>query len=197
MARTIVMGDPTYFSVLGGANPHTRNVLGMRKRVDADRARRQWHALARALSAHGVEVCVIEPHYHGDTVWCSFGAKREHLLTYLDGLGDAAHERVRAEFGANLIALSDRDANLYPANAFQTELEGTLYIFMPRGVSDELIGTVCERGVEPVPCDVSEFLAKGGGSIKCMILDLGPREQQPASGASFRAERSYRRVFGG
>jgi N-dimethylarginine dimethylaminohydrolase len=326
MARTILMGDPTYFSVLGGANPHTRNVLGMRKRVDADRARRQWHALARALSAHGVEVCVIEPHqwlsglvypanagflwpldgagpktfhlahllptraaerevyrpfiaalgydtheitahfegeadffpagrfmifthgrverqrfiprlglppwrrvygfrseigaldelrrivtdreilplelrleahYHGDTVVCSFGAKREHLLAYLGGLTGAARERVRAEFGADLIALSDRDAALYAANAFQTELEGTLYIFMPRGVSDELIGAVRERGVEPVLCDASEFLAKGGGSIKCMILDLGPREQQPAAGANFRVERSYQRLFGG
>ncbi|HEX4211537.1 MAG TPA: hypothetical protein VHY56_14155, partial [Candidatus Binataceae bacterium] len=56
------MGDPTHFSVLGGANPHTRNVVGMRKAVDAERARRQWHQLARTLVAHGVEVCVIEPH---------------------------------------------------------------------------------------------------------------------------------------
>src|SRR5579864_8711811 len=62
MPRTILMGDPTYFSVLGGANPHTRNVLGVRKSVNADRARAQWHGLARALIAHGTEVCVIEPH---------------------------------------------------------------------------------------------------------------------------------------
>jgi len=39
MPRTVLMGDPTYFSVLGGANPHTRNALGIRKSVDADRAR--------------------------------------------------------------------------------------------------------------------------------------------------------------
>src|SRR5258708_7736668 len=62
MPRTILMGDPTYFSVLGGANPHTRNVLGIRKSVDADLARKQWHQLARALIARGTEVCVIELH---------------------------------------------------------------------------------------------------------------------------------------
>ncbi|MGC1677345.1 MAG: hypothetical protein WA740_07405, partial [Candidatus Binataceae bacterium] len=61
MPRTILMGDPAHFSVQGGANPHTRNALGVRKRVDADRARAQWHALARELVAHGVEVCVLPP----------------------------------------------------------------------------------------------------------------------------------------
>ncbi|MGH7878912.1 MAG: hypothetical protein ACREQD_05390, partial [Candidatus Binataceae bacterium] len=62
MPRTILMGDPAHFSVLGGANPHTRNVLGIRKRVDAERARAQWHALAQTLIRHGVEICVIEAH---------------------------------------------------------------------------------------------------------------------------------------
>lgn len=324
MPRTILMGDPAHFSVLGGANPHTRNALGMRKSVDPVRARRQWHSLARALVEHGVEVCVIEPHerltglvypanagflyplegagpkrfhlshllptraaerevyrpfiesmgyetraiaapfegeadffpagrfmifthgkverqrfvarfgippwkrvygfrsdlgaiselkdavggrdilplelrleahYHGDTVFCSFGPAREFLLAYLDGLTGAARERVRAEFGANLIALGREDAELYAANAFQTDFEGRLYLFLPRGVSDSLLGRLGERGVEPVLCDASEFLAKGGGSIKCMILDLGPRDEQPASGSGFRAARHYERVF--
>ncbi len=56
------MGDPRYFSVKGGANPHTRNILGIRKNVDANRARAQWHAMANALITHGVEVLVVEPH---------------------------------------------------------------------------------------------------------------------------------------
>jgi hypothetical protein len=45
--------------------------------------------------------------------------------------------------------------------------------------------------------NVSEFLAKGGGSIKCMILDLGPTGEQPhdPAAARFRAERSYQRLF--
>ena len=29
------------------------------------------------------------------------------------------------------------------------------------------------RGVTPISVDVSEFLKKGGGSVKCMIGDLG------------------------
>jgi N-dimethylarginine dimethylaminohydrolase len=328
MPRTILMGDPTFFSVLGGANPHTRNVLGIRKSVDPDLARRQWHGLARALIERGTEVCVIEPHhglsglvypanagflyplsaapaeaktfhlarllptraserdvyhpflekmgyrcaevamrfegeadffpagrfmlftygrverqrfvpqlgippwrriygfrseigaidelgpivgnrtvlplelrleshYHGDTVLCSFGPKREFLLAYMDGLMPPARERLRAEFGANVVELSERDAVLYAANSFQIDHEGELYLFMPRGVSGDLIGRVRERGVKPIVVDVSEFLAKGGGSVKCMILDLGPSDEQSDDPAAeeFRSERSYERLF--
>ena len=328
MPRTILMGDPTHFSVLGGANPHTRNQLGMRKSVDADRAREQWHGLARALIAHGTEVCVIEPHpgmsglvypanagflyplegisgsakifclahllptrvrerdiyrpflegmgyrcveaaarfegeadffpagrfmlfthgrverqrfvprlglppwrrvygfrsaagaarevstiardrpilplelrleahYHGDTVLCSFGPNREYLLAYMDGLTAPSRERLRAEFGSNLIELSRPDAERYAANSFQVDYRDKLYLFMPDGVSDGLLAQVRERQVEPVTINVSEFLAKGGGSIKCMILDLGPRQEQPSTpeGAAFRARRAYDAVY--
>lgn len=335
MPRTILMGDPKYFSVLGGANPHTRNFLGLRKKVDAERARRQWHALARALVTRGTEVCVVEPHegltglvypanagflqplaferkveppeirqkafylanllpsrsgerdiyrtfigsmgyqtadiqnrfegeadffpagrftiftygrlekqrfvtrfgippwkriygfrsqreaadelntvapdrpvlalelcqeayYHGDTVLCSFGPKREYLLAYLDGLTPPSRELLRKEFGRNLIAISREDAAIYAANSFQTDYEGRLYLFMPEGVSDKLLGEVRTRSILPVLINVSEFLAKGGGSIKCMILDLGPTTEQPADpdAAKFRQTRSYQYLFG-
>ncbi len=325
MPRTIVMGDPAFFSVLGGANPHTRNMLGMRKRVDVELARRQWHGLARELIEHGAEVCVIEPHqrltglvypanagflyppggdgaktfhlsnllptragerdvyrpfiramgyatadirarfegeadffpagrfmiftwgrierqrfvprlglppwqriygfrsergalgeleqiagarpilaleltleahYHGDTVLCSFGPGREFLLAYLDGLSAEAQTRLRAEFAENLIELSPDDGAMYAANAFQTDFEGRQFLFLPNGVSERLLAQIRERGVDPVVVEASEFLAKGGGSIKCMILDLGPRDEQAAAGAAFRAERSYQRLFG-
>jgi hypothetical protein len=68
---------------------------------------------------------------------------------------------------------------------------------MPEGVSDELLARVRERGVEPVQVDVSEFLAKGGGSVKCMILDLGPSDEQSDEPAvvRFRTERSYEILF--
>ena len=329
------MGDPKYFGVHGGANPHTRNVLGMRRRVNSSLAYRQWHALARALIAHGTEVCVIQPHrqlsglvypanagflyplvsnladgtsspqktfhlahllptrvaerevyrsfiaamgyitqeiqarfegeadffpagpfmifthgvierqrfvprfglppwkriygfrsetaaldelrlitgersvlelelcleahYHGDTVLCSFGAEREFLLAFMAGLTMRSRERLRAEFSNRLIELSESDAALYAANSFQVDKDGRLYLFMPEGISHELIDQIRARSVEPVLINVSEFLAKGGGSIKCMILDLGLRDQQsdlPAA-AAFRAERSYERVFAG
>jgi hypothetical protein len=70
---------------------------------------------------------------------------------------------------------------------------------MPEGISNGLVNDIRSLSVEPVLINVSEFLAKGGGSIKCMILDLGPREEQPSdpAAAAFRAERSYERVFAG
>ena len=328
MPRTILMGDPRYFSVRGGANPHTRNLLGIRKTVDAQRARRQWHAMANTLINHGVEVLIVEPHehlpglvypanagflypldgvpaerktfylanllptraaerdvyrtfirslglaidefqvrfegeadfiptgdwllfthgqverqrfvprfglppwkriygfrsdaaalavltriaagrgilslelcleayYHGDTVLCSFGPKREFVLAYLKGLTAPSADDLRRTFGANLIPLSDADAALYTANSFQVEHEGKLFLFMPQGVSESLCQQVGQRNVKPVLVDVSEFLAKGGGSIKCMILDLGPSGELPSSPAAtaFRADRSYQNLF--
>ena len=322
------MGDPVYFSVKGGANPHTRNILGLKKRVDPERARRQWHTMARTLLAHGAEVLVVEPHehlpglvypanagflyplegspagrkvfhlakllpsrapernvyqsfirslgfltneiearfegeadffpagaymlfthgpierqrfvptiglppwkrvygfrsddralgelgqiavgaqilslelcleahYHGDTVLCSFGPRREFVLAYTDGLTRQSREELRNAFASNLVELQAADAALYAANSFQVEYHGQFYMFMPLGVGDALRQQIRERGVEPVLIDVSEFLAKGGGSIKCMILDLGSAAEQPigAEAASFRAQRSYGQLF--
>ena len=322
------MGDPLYFSVKGGANPHTRNILGLKKRVDPDRARRQWHTMARTLLAHGAEVLVVEPHellpglvypanagflyplegspaaskvfhlanllpsraperdvyrsfirslgfvtneiearfegeadffpagaymlfthgpierqrfvltiglppwkrlygfrsddralgelgriaagaqilslelcleahYHGDTVLCSFGPQREFVLAYMDGLTRQSREELRSAFASNLVELQTADAALYAVNSFQVEYHGKYYLFLPLGVGDALCQQIRERGVEPVLIDVSEFLAKGGGSIKCMILDLGPSAEQPtgAEAASFRTQRSYGQLF--
>jgi N-dimethylarginine dimethylaminohydrolase len=332
MPRTVLMGDPKYFGVHGGANPHTRNVLGIKRRVNPNIAYRQWHSLARAFVAHGTEVCVIqahselsglvypanagflypldfspngpsfsdrffylshllptraaerevyrpfiramgyqthdiqarfegeadffpagrfmlfthgvierqrfvarfgippwkriygfrsetaaldelqvivgerpiielelclEAHYHGDTVLCSFGAEREFLLAHMNGLTMSSRRVLCEAFGNHLIELSEHDAALYAANSFQVDDGGRLYLFMPDGISSQLINEIRSRSVEPVLINVSEFLAKGGGSIKCMILDLGPRDQQRSDPAAvaFRAERSYERVF--
>jgi arginine dihydrolase len=330
MARTILMGDPRYFSVRGGANPHTRNALGMKKKVDPELARRQWHTMARTLMAHGAEVFVVEPHehlpglvypanagflyplqgcaadrktfhlanllptragerdiyrayigslgfaandikarfegeadffpagrymlfthgrverqhfvpalalppwkrvygfrsdagaiaelaaiaadreiialeltleahYHGDTVLCSFGPDRRFLLAYMNGLSGDSRNRLRQAFGADLLEIQEADAAIYAANSFQIEHQGRPSLFMPMGISAQLQSAIRERGAEPVTVDVSEFLAKGGGSIKCMILDLGPAVEQPVSAdsAAFRIRRSYRALFGG
>ena len=255
MPRTILMGDPQYFSVKGGANPHTRNILGLKKRVDPDRARRQWHTMARTLLAHGAEVLVVEPHellpglvypanagflypregipaawkvfhlanllpsraperdvyrsfirslgfvtneiearfegeadffpagaymlfthgpierqrfvltiglppwkrlygfrsddraigelgriaagaqilslelcleahYHGDTVLCSFGPRREFVLAHMDGLTRQSGEELRNAFASNLVELQAADAALYAANSFSGRVSG-------------------------------------------------------------------------
>ncbi len=330
MPRTIVMGNPKYFSVVGGANPHTRNFFGMKKHADPELAREQWHSLAKALIAHGAEVLVIEPHqnlpglvypanagflfplnggnrekktfylsnliatralerniygefvtgmgyetqdiqarfegeadffpagelmmfthgrierqrfrfrigippwkriygfrsegaaywelshgltlptrqilpltlclethYHGDTALCSFGPQRKFLLAYLPGLSEKSRKRLREHFGNRIVELSDQDAACYAANSFQIEHEGKLYLMMPEGVSGDLVMKISELGVEPILVNVSEFLKKGGGSVKCMILDIGPSEEQPQNPAAvaFRDSHKYTNLF--
>jgi N-dimethylarginine dimethylaminohydrolase len=332
MGRLVAMGDPRYFSVRGGANPHTRGRLGLKKRVDPELARLQWHRMARTLIDHGCEVVVIdahphltglvypanagflyplslgslgatpaassvgkrfylanllptragerevyrdfigalgyetreikarfegeadffpageymlftygrieaqrfvphlgfppwrrvygfrsevnalselssivrerpilslelvlETHYHGDTALCSLGPQRRFLMAYLDALSLPSRERLKACFGENLIALSHEDAVRYAANAFQVDHAGKHFLFVPEGLSASLMRRISACGVEPVPVDVSEFMAKGGGSVKCMILDLGPIDEQPADpeAQAFRVRRSY------
>jgi hypothetical protein len=44
---------------------------------------------------------------------------------------------------------------------------------MPEGISPALEEAVQSRGAHVLKVDVSEFKKKGGGSVKCMIGDLG------------------------
>ena len=72
-----------------------------------------------------------------------------------------------------MIELSDADAARYAANSFSLVAGNEARLLMPAGVSQRLLGQVRERGVTPITVDVSEFLKKGGGAVKCMIGDLG------------------------
>jgi hypothetical protein len=64
---------------------------------------------------------------------------------------------------------------------------------MPEGSTAALRAAVRERGVDVVPVDVSEFLEKGGGSVKCMVADLGPLPAEaPPAVHAFRQERLFR-----
>ena len=55
------MGDPSHFSVKGGANPHTRDRWGRKRHVDRERAIAQWHGLRDTLRDLGVQVLVVPP----------------------------------------------------------------------------------------------------------------------------------------
>jgi N-dimethylarginine dimethylaminohydrolase len=116
---------------------------------------------------------VQEAHYHGDTALCAFGPGRAHLLVWRPALGPGGWEQLEAAFPDALVPLSDEDAAVYAANSFTLTHCGDSHLVMPGGVSDRLQALVRERGVQPVVVDVSEFLKKGGGSVKCMIGDLG------------------------
>jgi len=327
--RIVLMGDPTYFSIRAGANPHTRTAWGRRKSVDRTKAIAQWHAFARLLGRCGVRVLVVPPdaaltglvypanagflfpldaatpvtdktfylanllpvrageqpvykhvlercgfrtahlqarcegeadffpvgnrylftygrvetqrfrfrlgvppyervygfrseigalaelqriaagtevvalelcdeaYYHGDTTLCAFGPERHFLLAYLDALMPAAADRLQTLSKDEVTLLSAADAVLYAANSFTLAQDGKYYLFMPAGVSDTLQAQVRERGVEPVVIDVSEFLRKGGGAVKCMVADLGPDDETGLTPEqrAFRRERDYQTLF--
>ena len=316
--RWILMGDPSHFSVKGGANPHTRTRWGTKRHVDRERAIAQWHGLKATLEDLGIKVLVVPPdpdqpglvypanagvmrdvdtplplrrrrfllanllptragekthyrenlnaaglpceelpeswrfegeadffpagglmllthgrlerqrfvptwglppwkrvygfrtdagvapllepwacgremlqleltleaHYHGDTVLAAFGPQREHLLAYRAALSAQGWNALATRFGDHLIELSEEDARCYAANAFTYTPEGQAsesYLILPGGISERLLAQVRERGVTPIVADVSEFLKKGGGSVKCMIGDLGVVESGPGS----------------
>ncbi|HVN38700.1 MAG TPA: hypothetical protein VMW19_11095 [Myxococcota bacterium] len=123
-----------------------------------------------------------EAHYHGDTALCAFGPRREHLLAYRAAIAPADWPRLVAAFGSALIELGEEDAQRYAANAFTYTPSGQgseSHLVLPAGVTERLLAQVRERGVTPRLVDVSEFLKKGGGSVKCMIGDLGPVIEEP------------------
>jgi len=328
-SRVVLMGDPTYFSIRGGANPHTRTAWGRRKTVDRAQAIAQWHAFAQLLCRYDVRVFVVPPdpqwpglvypanagflfpldtavtihektfslanllpsragerpiyeqfltrcgfctarlqtrfegeadffpvgerylftygrvetqrfrfrwgmppyervygfrseigalaelhsvavgqeivplelrdeaYYHGDTTLCAFGPRRRCLLAYVEALMPAAVERLQALLKDDLIPLRAEDAALYAANSFTLMRNGEYFLFMPAGVSETLQAQIRERGVEPITIDVSEFLRKGGGAVKCMIGDLGPEDETGLTEdqLAFRRERDYRTLF--
>lgn len=324
----VLMGDPSFFSIKGGANPHTRTFWGRRKRVSRKKAIAQWHQLAKTLAVLGAEVFVLpaikeqpglvypanagfithlqvkipikektfylsnliptragekpyykdfieqlglktqylsyrfegeadffpvgdkyiftygvieeqrfvlqwgippyrrlygfrsdkevlaelgpivgpdkivplrlinEAFYHGDTIFCSFGHNKEFLLAYLPGLDTTSQGVVTEMMGDKLVKLEAEDAWLYAANSFQMEYRDQRYLIMPEGVSPGLLSQIKERGVIPVVVDVSEFWKKGGGSVKCMIGDLGYLvNSKETRSETFRSQRSYKNLF--
>ncbi len=152
--------------------PPWRRVYGFRSQPEA-------LAEIEALQPLGKRVIRIElvdeRFYHGDTCLCSFGPGREFLLAYPPALHPLSVEDLRAHFGERLIAIGDADAAIYAANSFALERGGESLLVMPRGVSGELTAAVRASGTRVVDVDVSEFHKKGGGSVKCMIGDLGER----------------------
>lgn len=295
---SVVMGDPAFFSVRYGSNPHTRTRWGWRKRVDRELAKLQWSAFSEQMRSYGIEVHVIPPaedcpglvypanagilcgrtfylanllparaaerphyesffnrlgysvqpfgggtarfegeadffpwgdcmifthgrierqrtvpswkfpfyrrtygfrsesaavkelhviagdriiidlelcderYYHGDTCLCSFGPRREFLLAYLPALTPPSRDKLLAAAKDSLIPLSDADAACYAANAYAVTLRGVPHLFLTVSASAGLKTRVESMGVKVVEVDVSEFLKKGGGSVKCMVFDL-------------------------
>jgi N-dimethylarginine dimethylaminohydrolase len=141
--------------------------------------RSQPEALAEIEAIQPLDKPVIpvalmdERYYHGDTCLCSFGPGRRFLLYYYFALDPNTFDDLDAHFGERMIAITPADAAIYAANSFALESGGESLLVMPRGVSAELADAVRATGTRVIDVDVSEFHKKGGGSVKCMIGDLG------------------------
>ncbi len=147
------------------------------KRVYGFRSDPQALVEIEALAPLGKRVIrvelVDERFYHGDTCLCSFGPGREFLLAHEAAIHLESLEELRSELGDRLIPIGDADAAIYAANSFALRHRGESLLVMPKGVSTELVAAVRATGTRVVAVDVSEFHKKGGGSVKCMIGDLG------------------------
>ncbi|HXV18760.1 MAG TPA: hypothetical protein VD883_01645 [Candidatus Omnitrophota bacterium] len=140
--------------------------------------RRNLPALQRIVSPKPViEVRLIdEKYYHGDTALFAFGKEREYLFAHLPAMDADSRARLQAYFGSRLFPLSKKDTENFAANSFQLDTPEGPYLVMPEGISDGLKETVRGLGFPYTLADVSEFFTKGGGSIKCLLCDLGPFE---------------------
>ena len=153
--------------------PPWRRVYGFRTDARAEPALAARVAPAPVLRTR----LVLEAHYHGDTALCAFGPRREFLLAYRAAIAPEDWPRLAQAFGPALVELGEDDARRYAANAFTYTPSGQMsesHLVLPGGVSERLLGAVRDRGITAHTVDVSEFLKKGGGSVKCMIGDLGP-----------------------
>lgn len=320
MRPAVLMGDPQYFQIKSGSNPHTRTRWGFRKKVNSQRAIQQWRSLAGKLTELGVQVLVIpsieecpgtvypanagflwdrtfylsnlipgrggereyyrnfirqigfataavphrfegeadffpagegyllthgvlkdqrfvsrwglppwkriygfrtdernleflkslispkpiypieladEAHYHGDTVFCGFGPRRKFLLACLSKISRPGAQQLQAAFKENLIPLGEEDGEKFAANSFYVETEKGKFLVMPEGLSHELMDQIEKRGVAPIFVNVSEFFNKGGGSVKCMVCDLGIMDiDEPSQSEEVRRFRKER-LFAG
>ena len=158
--------------------PPWKRIYGFRSDQRVERLLQPLVAPRRILK---IEL-LLEAYYHGDTILCGFGPGREFLLAYSHAITPTGWDLLRETFGDRVIELEEHDAQRYAANAFTLTQGGDSLLLLPDGVSDRLLGQVRERGVTPITVDVSEFLKKGGGSVKCMIGDLGPVEDSVSLG---------------
>ncbi len=159
------------------AIPPWKRVYGFRTDVEVE------EVLAACVAPKPVlrVALTLEAHYHGDTALCAFGPGRRFLLGYRQAIDPGDWKLLEDRFGADLVQLTERDAKRYAANAFTLDQDGDCSLILPAGVSDHLLEQVAQRGVRPITVDVSEFLKKGGGSVKCMIGDLGCVSEGPSS----------------
>ena len=116
---------------------------------------------------------INESFYHGDTALCAFGPNYQYLMVYSDVLSEKSRKELETHYKEKIILLDYSDASIYAANSFYFEKDEKKVLVMPDGISSVLVNRIKSIGIEVILMDVSEFWKKGGGSVKCMIGNLG------------------------
>lgn len=136
---------------------------------------RNGKTLEKIVGRAVIEVKLTDPrYYHGDTALFAFGPRREHLFAYMEAFDRDTRVNLKKTFGRNLVSISKDDAENFVANSFQMDTPQGPHILFPEGVSAAVTDRTDSLGIPHTTVDVSEFFSKGGGSIKCMLCDLGP-----------------------
>ena len=161
--------------------PPWKRVYGFRSdpraldEIEATRAARQARCCASSSSTSATTTAT--------PVCVRSGPSREFLLAYTPALHPESPRELRERFGDRLIEIGDADAAIYAANSFALVARGPVAARDARGRLRASSSTRSARAARASStADVSEFHKKGGGSVKCMIGDLGELPL-PARGA--------------
>lgn len=152
-APSILMTDPRYFAIRGGANPHTRNANNTLKSVNITDAQSQWDRYIDQLEDCGVNVHIIDsgPELTGMVFAANagfFNDRNSESRVFYPSNFTAAHRQAESkEFSSFMKKLGFAVGSLSEdlrfegeADAFPIDDEHTKYVFTHGFRSDAEVG---------------------------------------------------------
>lgn len=129
--------------------------------------RRSHHEAQALFDRPVISLTLVDPRfYHLDT---ALAVLDDDEIMYYPAAFSPDSRAVLCELYPDAILATDLDAEVFGLNA----VSDGRHVVLPQE-SDHLIGTLRDRGFEPVSVDVSELL-KAGGGVKCCTLELRGR----------------------
>jgi N-dimethylarginine dimethylaminohydrolase len=125
-----------------------------------------------------VELRLTDPRFpRGDLICQAIGPGRSMLMVYVNAFHPDSRAMIlarKSRVAEYIIPLSESDAAMYAANAFQfTEKGGKHFLVINEGVSNELLHRIEGVGITPIPVDLSAWIRKDRGGVRSMLCDLG------------------------